>query len=608
MTRMPTRYSSAHLMFLPHGPDRFLVRQGDHPTTIGNEPARLLMSCMPFRTLDEHAAAASSQVDRVRASGSVDRAAIEAGMRRQLTALVDNGSLLSEADALARHARAVPGATDVDPIESIGVVTRNRPDILRRCLASVGDMLARTDRRVRLVVGDDSSSEVVREENRAALDEAGQRLGLEVQYVGAHEKAQLADQLAARSGIARSLVELAITGTSGFGVTIGANRNALLLSTAGELTLQIDDDIHWRIAEAPGRLPGLRFAPANEDPTELRFHPDRAAALASAPAVEVDGLGAHEALLGRTLGSCVSRGLPGHVIDQPIFDGPLDSAFMRHLLEGSGRVVATSFGIVGDSGTWSPHQLLLLRGASRRDLMARFDDAVRTREVVRAAPQTSLVRGGFFMSGAVGLDNRVFLPPYFPVGRNEDGCFGLLVSMCSPSSYFAHLPWTIAHEPDQPRTFAPDAIWADAGATRLSDLIMHAMLTWSPLPRPSSSRERTVGLGAHLEQVGRLPLQDFFDLLTFGLLGRLDRYRRTLLDNLRSAGPLPPAMQRAATQQLATLEARATSAELASPRDLPGGGSVGEQLGRVQSLVAEFGRLLQVWPDLIDAAQDLRDG
>src|SRR5688572_2357271 len=192
------------------------------------------MQCREFRRLDERAS---------RLATSIVAQPLRARLARQLAELARAGLLLSEDECLAQHDRSVPGAAQADTIESLGVITRDRPESLRRCLDSLADMLMRSGRRLRLIVADDSTAEPARQRNREVLAAVAARLGVEADYVGADEKATLIDELAARSGVPRPTVEFAVRGPAGFDMAAGANRNTLLLATAGEMTFQVDDDI-----------------------------------------------------------------------------------------------------------------------------------------------------------------------------------------------------------------------------------------------------------------------------------------------------------------------------------------------------------------------------
>jgi hypothetical protein len=118
----PARYCSSHVDCLPLGATRALasVPDRDEAAVIGVDTARLLAMCREFRTLDEHIA----QLSVVDVKGSL--------LRGRLEALAKAGLLVSEDDCLQQHDANAPGAGAEAAVDSVGIVTRDRPDRLER--------------------------------------------------------------------------------------------------------------------------------------------------------------------------------------------------------------------------------------------------------------------------------------------------------------------------------------------------------------------------------------------------------------------------------------------------------------------------------------------
>ena len=105
--------------------------------------------------------------------------------------------------------------------------------------------------------------------------------GATVRYAGLEEKLAWADKLVARGDLPPDVVRFALFGVEPCRYTSGANRNALLLDTVGELTLSVDDDTVCRIAVRPGGGRDGLAVTSDRDPAEYWFFPDRETALAS---------------------------------------------------------------------------------------------------------------------------------------------------------------------------------------------------------------------------------------------------------------------------------------------------------------------------------------
>jgi hypothetical protein len=95
------------------------------------------------------------------------------------------------------------------------------------------------------------------------------------------------------------------------------------------------------------------------DPTKFWFFPNRKTALSSVDFIERDLLAIHEELLGKSLHSCVDASATAG----EMFFARMNAHFIRRL-GFPGRVMATSVGVVGDSGLGSSLGYLMLEGDS----------------------------------------------------------------------------------------------------------------------------------------------------------------------------------------------------------------------------------------------------
>src|SRR5262249_4893247 len=139
-------------------------------------------------------------------------------------------------DSAASHA-APPG------ISAVGIITTDRPRMLDRCLKSLTASLALdTSSRPRIVIVDGSTDERVIQSNRELAARGAKPAEVDIRYCGLEEKNRFADALTDRAGVDPDLVRFAMFGVGGIDNATGANRNALLLETAGEMFLSLDDD------------------------------------------------------------------------------------------------------------------------------------------------------------------------------------------------------------------------------------------------------------------------------------------------------------------------------------------------------------------------------
>ena len=199
--------------------------------------AGLLPHLSLFRSFEEHKAALRQAGWQEDGSGFLEAV---------LFKLVEKGLLRSRSSFLA-NLQTVGGSRDSPPgITSAGWVTCNRRSSLQESLQGFSRNFLAAGRRIELKIFDDSPNSVDREATRGMLAELSRQTGLPTFYSGAEEKKAFAVELvklAAKEGIQPELVEFALFDPFGFGYTVGANLNAFLLATQGELALKLDDQM-----------------------------------------------------------------------------------------------------------------------------------------------------------------------------------------------------------------------------------------------------------------------------------------------------------------------------------------------------------------------------
>lgn len=591
-------YRAVTLTAIPIGASTTLVyahgARASH--VLPSELADLLSRCQRFAPLADHAR------QRCRERGLAD-AQIEA-VTSQLATLAAAGLLISRRALLERCARLATTDGAPAPIASVGVVTRDRLDSLQRALTSYIENGQHHARATDFVVVDDSERPDTRTSTRTMLAALRARHGVPILYAGREEKEQFVQALLDETPLAPDIVRFAVFGEVSCGPSIGANRNALLLATVGERVFSADDDTVARLARAPDSSDALAFA-SGADPTEFRFFPDRAAALGAVSVVEADLLAIHEPLLGRSLASCIAAFRAG---GEPDFDRMAPGMF--HSLEsGTGRVLVTMMGLVGDSGMGSPRYYLLLTGPSRARLVASetgYASAFTSREVVRAVPRPTISDVPLCMTGFVGLDNRVLLPPFFPVQRNSDGIFALTLRAGFPEGYLGFLPWTLLHAPPEPRAFSDDALRRKTTGLTTADILISCIAGHEAGPGTLSDRERLRRLGRRLTALGSLEPGEFDEFLRLHLWRRAAAYAAALETLLRVHGESPRFWADDVKRTLDTLRAALPKEDYAVPRDLLAGRDADEARALTRRLVLKFGQLLEAWPEIVDAAKRLR--
>jgi hypothetical protein len=586
IARAADRYRTADLILFPAGTDLVLThtRDGQRTRLLPGLTADLLVRCRYFQTLDEHVRAYCR-------GRQVGPAALRA-MRADLESLARDGFLVAER-SVVEAARLPAENADAASIAVVAVPTSDRLDLLRRNLAGFIQSCRRFERDVEFVVTDDSASPKTRAACRRMLGVLSAERGVRIAYAGLEEKLAFAAKIADVGPLPPEAVRFACVGDKRYGLTtVGANRNALLLHAIGDLVLSIDDDVGCHLAPSPGRVDGVAFS-SQGSPMEAWFFPNRETALQSVDFVERDILALHEQWLGRAPQAC---------LDQP--PGPelrldeADPALLRRLRAGAGTIVVTLNGTIGDCA-WDNQDYRLFQRDETFGRLTGSEDAYRaarsSREVAQAANRVTITnRTDTMFATCIGLDDRDLLPPFTPIGRAEDIAFGTLLSLCFSQAYAAYLPWVLLHAPAGPRSFADDHMFSVGFNAWIPSCISRLDPGFACTPT-----ERLGRLGAHLEDIGRLPATMFAEFVRLQMWESMNRLITGLEERIH-AGPAPPTYWLEDARAFVARVRRSGLTPVDELYALPGGRET------MQALLVRLGTMLTYWPTMVEAARGLR--
>ncbi|GEM_PF-453932 len=582
--------------------------------------AELLCECRQFKTLDDHA----QDICQTR---NLPEDSIEA-IKSQLTRLAEAGFLISREqllfDGACRGGQALalgfeanisgePAAKDSPAtgcsIASVGILTCNRPEGSERSLRSYIENSKQYGRTNDFVVMDDSASPQTRESYKCLLRELAAEYGVEIFYAGLEEKTDFAKALVEKGGLPAEVVNFALFDVEKTGASAGANRNALTLHTAGDAIFSADDDTVCRLVPSPELREGLEFA-AGTEASDIWIFPNRQTALQSVSFIEDDNLALHELMLGKTAGAIATTF--GHTGD---FNGA-DTALVRRLRAGGGRVLVTFSGLIGDCGWGAPFGYwnaplgyLLLTGSSRERLVQSESDyrfGLTSRDILRVASTLTISDETFGMTTFVGLDNRLLLPPFLPVRRGQDLIFATTLGQCFPDACFGHLPWALLHEPVETRKFWPGEIFRTASGFDTAKLIVECVKSCSFGPGQTGPKQRLRALGTHLTELGSLPQADFEEFVRLQVWRTSSSFISQAEEQLQQYSAEPAFWANDVKKYLDILCQSLTRDDYFVPLDLLARRSTSEARELAQRLVLKFGQLLCWWPDMVEVAKKLR--
>ena len=496
-------------------------------------------------------------------------------------------------------------------IRSIVIPTCNRVSVLRRGLASYIESGKQHGRENNYVVSDDSRSPQARAGCKQMLGELGREYGVEILYAGLEEKLRYARRLMDEGAAPPGVIKFALFDSEKLGLsTLGANRNALLLHTVGDLILTVDDDTVCSLTPSPEFSRAMRimshrnFSTYNVESTWV--YPDQETLFKSISFTREDLLAIHEELLGRDLQDVVKSAGTESTIDFSLMD-PRSTQRLEAI---RGKITATATGLVGDS-TWpSPFVYFLLTGESRRRFTRSeegYRAALLSREILRVTDRVTIADGTDATPGATfGLDNRELLPPFIPVGVAEDLVFWRTLFKTCDESYIALLPHALLHLPVPQRRHRLNDLMKGTSGIEFY-VVLLALMNFAGRECTSTGREDGMKeMGSYLEKIGSLPRRDFDELVHANALRETELLVSHLDGLLATSGEMPDYWITDIKQVIQSMRESFKRAEVSVPLDLLRAGGLDEAREMTQRLVFKFGQLLRWWPQIVETARKLK--
>ena len=594
----------------PFGLNQMLLETAlsEGPHLVPSGTGQLLLSLDRFDTLEGHAAACARALAREERDGDDGRPGEETApavrekrrdhIERRLRRYAADAVLTAKADVrdaiLAQQADA-PAAPP--PISTLGVPTAGRPQSLRRALASYIEDGRDRAGPTRIVVMEDSTDPEARTKARAAVaDLQAEHEEAELRFADRRRRAAYAETLADRAGVPPEIPRFALLGPNSGTDTYGAPRNALLLQTVGELSVQVDDDTVADVGRLPAAEAGLALT-SERIPREWWFFEDRQELRGAVRPADACVPAVHETLLGKTVGQCLAD-----VEEDAVRIGDIDADLLDRVRNGA-RVAVSFAGAMGDSGRLSTRMRLLADQATFGRLVDHYEAHRDTTEVLRAPTRPTITNGAGCVSMNIGVDHRALLPPFMPVGQGEDHIFGLALKLCADRRCRGYLPQALLHDPQGEREREEGA--PDFGGFGAYGIVQHLMAAAHEWLRTDDGAAALQALGRHLQGVGSLSPSAFADYAERRARTALGQDLRSAERLLRRRPQAPSTWTEDVQGYLRSARAAAQEGRLSVPTDLSGPAE--ERRRRLRARVAHYGTLLEHWPTLRAAAADLKE-
>lgn len=512
---------------------------------------------------------------------------------------MESAGLLESDAAILRRCAALAVDETLPPITTLGIMTCGTPELLRRSVVSWTEFARHHGRELRVIVVDDSATPERAVAQRLTARALEMELGIELRFIDPTTRPALARELATLAGADPRLLEFAVSGCAQPRVGIGGSRNLLNLITRGRRVLSADDDIIARFAGPPHAALAL-WINSDDVPMHTYFFDSVADTEARvAVGLEIDAVGLHESFVGHSVANVVVR-LTGPASLRDAAANLTDA-----LQRGPVRIAATASGIAGDSASDCLGFFSLLAGGdTAARVLARSPPLSPSREVLRRPEFPVLCQGVYFITFCHAVDNRLALPPYFPVGRGEDQVWQKLLHWLAPDTVVGHLPIAVRHKPVGARRYSPDD-YLDPCRVFPGNAFLLGLIGTCPQPDLSAGPDARSGvLGHYLGELAGKP-GDFAAMLRAAWQAYLVHHHTLVLDSIRSRPDYPHWWRHSMRVSLERL-----ASHMASDAEIPleyAGRTGMVALDELRQDVLRFGRLLEAWPEIRSAADNISD-
>jgi hypothetical protein len=516
---------------------------------------------------------------------------------------------MRSSDTLSETADKNRGKSNIPTIDTVGIMTADRPALLERALASY---IENNHQRKNLeyIVYDDSKDTTASAASFAVAQKLARQFGVPIRFAGTQERERYARQLGDSGAIAPELLAYALLNPRGY--TLGQNRNTLLLDTVGSMICCVDDDTVCTPLQPSETHTDLQLA-TDGDPAEFWCYRNKSEADALFPvAAPLNVLAAHEQLLGKNASELTDH-QPGKF--KPV--NQRSEELIRRVERRDSVVRVTFNGLAGDCAWGSPFGLwhepmgyLALAGSSLERLTRTaefYQQALQSRQLLRVTAGPYLADASFSMLTFCGLDNRELLPPNLPTHRGQDLIFGEILWTCFTDSLFGHLPFALAHEPLPPRRFWPGEITRSASGVDLCRVVIEAMKLLPEQAARANPAERLSTLGTHLMRLAKLPPRILGGKVMAALRASNQQFRHAVMDRGAALMTQAPYYANDLTRYFDKQKKAEGDEHYWIPLDLCGVDGFAAAELRLRQTLEKFGALLEHWPAIVSAAGDLRE-
>lgn len=479
----------------------------------------------------------------------------------------------------------------------LATTTRNRVVSLKNSLKSYISNLKENNRKIGIMIFDDSKDERTEKDYQDMLSELKKGNDIDFFYFGQNEKNKLVNEITKVSKVSREIVNFALS-SDWFDFSAGANLNRMLLTTSGSSAFVFDDDTYCRTMVSSEYSSGVEFVKdidhSLSHPFEIISCNDRENCLKVLNGEKKDLLKEHEMILGQS-------------INKFNFNN-IDKKELR--INNNGKIILSINGFAGDCGWISPSNYLFFTGKSLERMTeseSLYRNTFNNRNIVRYVNKITISdRSSNFMTTSFGIDNRKLLPPFLPVARGQDLIFGTMLSKCFENNYIGYIPVALFHSPVEDREFLKEEIWKSAGGADFGLILNILIKTFDFGHSTLDGKEKLIKFGKYFEDIGKINRNDFEEFIYLKVLEEISSII-TVLENRRELFKNVEYLAKDYELFIEQLRNTFSNKDSYIPLDVFFKRKKEDAINLFQEIIFKFGFLMKTWTEIWEASKKISD-
>ena len=543
--------------------------------------------CYEFKTIEEHAGFIYSKISKTISIQEIIK---------HLNFFINKKILISR-EEIINLIKANKSIQKTDKIKYLGYVTSGRSPELQLSIESYIKYSKSYNKNLAMIICDDSkkNGEVLKN-----FYEIKSKNNVDIYYFGRDQKQKFIERLYKdlKDLVKKEILQFMISDTF-YQYACGANRNALLLASAGSNIVSCDDDILFESYVSKIQNNNEIDLTSQKRVMEILFYDNKKDLFDFVEPIDLDIINEHESFLGKNASEIISLKENSSISIKEIkYD------FLLSLIRDDSSVKITMPGIIGSSGMGSPSPILWIPDEQKERVFSSkkmYESSICSNEVFRAPDKIKISDNNFLMSYNIGLNNQEFLPPFFPIGRGTESIFNSILRKIFLNSCICYMPFAVNHDPMKRKIYNHESVYNFSN--NFSDILVFLIDSFNISDSIRTPEYRLNVLGNYFKEISNLRQIDFISLITSLIIKQSSDFIKFLESLLIKYDAKPKFWAEDIYKLIENIEKSINGQDLYFPKELDNINICEDKEKSFKKILNLFGDLLISWESIYNASK-----